>query len=331
MILAADVGGTKTNCALYVIENNQLIKTFSKQYVSSEYNKFGDIIEHFLQEYSSIDIQAACFGIAGPVIDGKCSTTNLPWETIEINQLQNQLKIKDIFLLNDLSATAYGMLYLNEDEFINLNPNGKNVKATRAVIAAGTGLGEAILYYDGINYHPMATEGGHCDFASNASFEDALLVWLRKRYPEHVSYERILCGEGIHTLYEFLKEYKNTRGDEFLDLNLEYSKDKGALISKFALQNKDSLAYLTMELFCKLYGAKAGNLALSTLSLGGIYIGGGIAPKILPVLQNGVFMNSFLSKGRFRNLLEDMQVKVSLNEETALLGAAYYGRDRIKK
>jgi glucokinase len=337
MILAGDVGGTKTNLALYDVKDSQIVCIASKQFKSQKYAKFTDIIDAFLQENTSEAMEAACFGIAGPVMNNECRTTNLPWETITLNELQTNLDTQKIALLNDLAATAYGMLYLDEKEFITLNPNGIQKNATRCVIAAGTGLGEGILYYDETqkSYHPLATEGGHSDFAPQNRLEDALLVWLRKYYPDHVSCERILSGNGIYTLYSFLKEYTGLPEHEKmqnLDQNSNSSNsaiDKNAMVSTCAFKDNDPLCTKTLEIFSKLYGAEAGNLALKSLSYGGVYIGGGIAPKILPILQNGFFMEGFLEKGRFKSLLERMEVKVSLNQETALLGAVYYARDKL--
>lgn len=328
MILAGDVGGTKTNLALYEIINGSLELKYSLKYISGNYTKFTDIIDEFKKQIDNIKIDSACFGIAGPIVDGECTTTNLPWEKISLKELQKNLQTTKVAMLNDLSATAYGMLYLKDDELVELNPKGMPSKNTCGVIAAGTGLGEGILYFDGENYHPMATEGGHTDFASQSELEDKLLKWLRGKYPSHVSCERILCGGGIYTLYEFLKEYENLVEPKQM-IELKDGVDKSAIISECALKDKNPLCVKTLDLFCKLYGAEAGNLALKSLSIGGVFIGGGIAPKILPILQNGIFLEAFLAKGRFKELLQKMQVKVSLNQETALLGAANYAKDKL--
>lgn len=328
MILAGDIGGTKTNLALYELKNNILELLTSLKFVSTDYTRFTDILDEFRKKIPDVELTSACFGIAGPVVDGECKTTNLPWEKVSIKELQNNLGIETIEILNDLAATAYGMLYLKEDELIHLNPNGKKSKNTSCVIAAGTGLGEGILYHDDRGFHPMATEGGHTDFAPQSELEDELLKWLRVRFVDHVSYERVLCGEGIYTLYEFLKEYRGLSEPKKMS-ELKEGIDKSAMVSECALNDNDPLCVKTLELFCKLYGSEAGNLALKSLSTGGVFVGGGIAPKILPVLKNGIFMEAFLSKGRFKELLEKMEVKVSLNQETALLGAANYAKDKL--
>ncbi len=327
MILAGDIGGTKTNLALYEIEDNKLELQVQWQFASREFSSLSDVIIAFEKETFPLKLEAACFGIAGPVINGRCRTTNLPWD-ISTEQLQKHLNIENIRLMNDLEATAYGMLYLKEDEFIDLNPTGRKVEGNRAVIAAGTGLGEAILYHDGSNYHPIGSEGGHCDFAPVTTQQDELLKWMRNRYPGHVSFERILSGPGIYMLYEFLNE-SGFAPEPTSMIKIPQGADKSAMVSECALKERDPLCLETLRLFAEIYGAEAGNLALKSLSLGGVYIGGGIAPKILPILTNHYFMDGFASKGRFEELLRGMQVKIALNQETALLGAAHFALDRL--
>lgn len=327
MILAGDIGGTKTILAFYEYENGILVCKKETQFISAKYTNFLDIIHEFLLSCNEIKIEALCLGIAGPIINGVCRTTNLPW-LIDSKELQKEFQTSHVYLLNDLEATAYGMLYLKEDEFMDLNPKAQRAEANRAVIAAGTGLGEAMLFYDGKNYHPIGSEGGHCDFAPLDSLQDELLVWMRKRYSLHVSLERLISGVGISTIYEFLKEKKFA--DECVTLlNLKEGEDKNASISESALKEKDPLCLETMRIFVEIYGAEAGNLALKSLSLGGVYIGGGIAPKILPFLLDGRFLNAFVQKGRFKEMLQNIQVKVSLNPKTALLGAAHYCKDKF--
>ena len=327
MILAGDIGGTKTNLALYEYKNGQLVLNAKHQFVSQDYKSFSDVIQEFMLSYKVKVIETVCLGIAGPVINGICHTTNLPW-IIDTKELQKVCKTSKVKLLNDLEATAYGMLYLDEDEFVNVNPNAKKSEANRAVIAAGTGLGEAILFYDGKNYHPIGSEGGHCDFAALNTLQDELLIWMRKRHSDHVSIERLVSGVGIYTIYEFLKE-QNFASESKTMLELEEGEDKNAMVTQCALKEADPLCIETMRLFVEIYGAEAGNLALKSLSLGGVYIGGGIAPKILPFLTDGNFLNAFISKGRFKETLSNMEVKISLNQNTALLGAAHFAVDKL--
>ena len=327
MILAGDIGGTKTSLALYTYKDGALEIQVQHQFVSQKYQNFSDVIEEFISSYKIENIEAVCLGIAGPIINGVCKTTNLPW-TIDSKELQIVCNTSKVKLLNDLEATAYGMLYLNEDEFVDVNPNGKKVDANRAVIAAGTGLGEAILFYNGENYYPIGSEGGHCDFAAQNSLQDELLVWMRKRHPEHVSVERLVSGIGIYTIYEFLKE-KNFAKESKIMLELNESDDKNAMVTKCALEG-DTLCTKAIKIFVEIYGAEAGNLALKSLSLGGVYIGGGIAPKILPFLLDGNFLNAFAAKGRFQETLINMQIKISLNQNTALLGSAHFAVDKVR-
>lgn len=326
MILAGDIGGTKTSLALFEVRENRLELRFQHQFVSQKYGSFNDVIREFIQMNTEAEITAASFGIAGPIIDERCRTTNLPWD-ISSFDLRELLGIDHVYLLNDLEATAYGMLYLDDNEFRDLNSNTLSKRANCAVIAAGTGLGEAMLYFDGKTYHPIASEGGHCDFAPLTPQQDALLTWLRLRYPEHVSLERILSGPGIAALYDFLVESGFAKEPDFI-VQLDNSADKSAEISLGALVHNDPLCVETLRLFSEIYGAEAGNLALKTMSLGGVYIGGGIAPKILPFLEKDTFFNAFVSKGRFEPMLREMSLKVSLNPETALLGAGYFAKDR---
>jgi len=327
MILAGDIGGTKTNLALYKIEDGKPVMQNQQQFASRDFSAFSDVIVEFLQLHATPEIDAACFGIAGPVIDGRCRTTNLPWD-ISTNTLQERLDTEKVRLLNDLEATAYGMLYLEEEEFVDLNPTGRKINGNRAVIAAGTGLGEAFLYWDGEHYQPVGTEGGHCDFAPVTNQQDELLKWMRKRYPGHVSFERIISGPGIYTLYEFLHESGHAPQSASM-MQIPQGADRSAMVSKCALKENDPLCMETLRLFSEIYGAEAGNLALKTLSLGGIYIGGGIAPKILPIMTNDHFLNGFATKGRFEDLLRGMQVRISLNTETALLGAIHFAVDKL--
>lgn len=328
MILAGDIGGTKTTLALFKLRGNRLEVQVKYQFSSKEFATLYDVLKAFEDKAPIPSLKAACFGVAGPVIDGYCQTTNLPWE-IDRSNLSKYLHTDEIHLTNDLSATAYGMLYLPEDHFINLNLDAHTIDANRAVIAAGTGLGEAMLFYDGKEYHPIASEGGHCDFAPVNEQQEKLLQWLRHRYPEHVSYERILSGPGIATLYAFLVQSAFAPEPACM-IDIPEGMDRSAMVSDCALKERDPLCLETLRLFVEIYGAEAGNLALKSMSRGGVYIGGGIAPKILAVLSEHHFMHAFLNKGRFKNTLGKMPVKISLNPDTALLGAAYFALKQLE-
>lgn len=324
-ILAADIGGTKTNLALFRRRDGRLHPGAVTQYASKDFSEFADVIDAFLSK-TDAHIDTACFGIAGPVIGGVCRTTNLPW-TIKTDDLRQQLNTPHVKLLNDLEATAYGMLYLEESAFVDLNPDSIEQAGNRAVIAAGTGLGEALLYYENDTFKPVGTEGGHSDFAPLDEQQSRLLEWLRKRHPEHVSVERVLSGPGIYTLYEFLRDSNVATEPDFMK-SISPDEDKSAAVSRGALEQNDPLCHETLKLFARIYGAEAGNLALKTLSVGGVLIGGGVAPKILPYLQK-YFIETFKAKGRFEALLSSMPVRVSLEQETALQGAAHYAADHF--
>jgi len=322
MILAGDIGGTKTTFALYEVKGEILELKVKHQFASKEFSSFYEVLKAFQVKTPIPKIEAACFGVAGPIIDGCCRTINLPWE-IDRLDLQKYLHMYQVHLMNDLTATAYGMLHLPEDHFVDLNPNAHSIDANRAVIAAGTGLGEAMLFYDGTQYHAISSEGGHCDFAPLTEQQDKLLQWLRHRYPGHVSYERVLSGPGIFTVYEFLLQSAFAPQPACMT-DIPEGVDRSVMVSKCALNEGDPLCLETLRLFAEIYGAEAGNLALKSMSLGGVYIGGGIAPKILPMLTEGHFMNGFVNKGRFKEMLRSMPVKISLNPDTALIGAAYF-------
>ncbi len=327
MILAGDIGGTKTILALFEQQAEALTEVAKMQFPSRSYETFEVLIDAFYEAHPDAVIDAACFGVAGPVIEGRCHTTNLVWELSE-EALAARLGTARVRLLNDLEAAAYGMLYLKEEDFVDLNPSAKRQNGNRAVIAAGTGLGEAILFRDGTQFHPSASEGGHCDFAPVTAQQEGLLHWMRSRFKGHVSYERILSGAGLATLYEYLGE--SGFAPEPIDMqNLEEGVDKSAVVSRCALEYGDPLCSEALRLFAEIYGQEAGNLALKALSLGGVYIGGGIAPKILPFMQGETFMNAFTAKGRFDTLLRSIEVKLSRDPETGLLGAAHYAADKL--
>lgn len=328
MILAGDIGGTKTNLALYTVAQEGCALVAQAQFPSRDYATFDGVIEAFRASFGDAVIDAACFGVAGAVIEGRCRATNLPWEMAETD-LARLLSSSRVRLLNDLEATAYGMLYLKEEELLPLNPAAVVRKGNRAVIAAGTGLGEAQLFWDGHRYHPGGSEGGHCDFAPLDPLQDDLLKWLRLRYPLHVSVERILSGPGIAQLYDFMREYTALAEPDAM-ARLGSGSDRSAAISRCALESNDPLCAETLKLFARIYGAEAGNLALKTMALGGVYIGGGIAPKIAPFIQK-YFFDAFVAKGRFEPLLRSLPLYLSLNDKTALLGAMRFAVGLFQK
>ncbi|BBP46827.1 glucokinase [Thiosulfatimonas sediminis] len=316
-ILAGDIGGTKTVLAVYQTDGKQLIEVRKQTFASGTHLIFNDLLQEFTG--TELVLSGAAFGIAGPIKNQKCITTNLPW-TIDATEISELLGTQNVRLLNDLEAAAYGVLQLTD--FHELNPDGVIQTGHIAVIAAGTGLGEAILFFDGVHHHAMPSEGGHCEFAPQNELEDQLLKFLRERFNGHVSMERILSGDGFGNLYDFLKSIHYAPVNPQLETQMAQT-DRNALISQMGMNKEDVLCAKAMQLFCRIYGAEAGNLALKTLPLGGIYIAGGIAPKILPALQSGAFMEGFLDKGRMKHAIEKMPIRVVDNPEAPLLGAAY--------
>lgn len=319
-ILAADVGGTKTVLAIYNIEDGEFEELHKEVFPSGSHEYFEDLLLEFLDKKNHQDIVAATFGIAGPIKNQCCVTTNLPW-TIDAAKIARELGIPKVHLLNDLEAAAYGILRL--DHFYELNASAEEKPGHIAVIAAGTGLGEAILFFDGVDYHAMPSEGGHCEFASQNELEDQLLLFLRERFNGHVSMERVLSGDGFGNLYDFLKSTGSASENPELEAKMQQG-DRNAVISQAGLQKKDALCIEVMRIFCRIYGAEAGNLALKSLPLGGVYIAGGIAPKIRQALEAGDFMQGFLDKGRMVHAIEKMPVRIVDDPEAPLLGAAHF-------
>jgi glucokinase len=322
MILAGDVGGTKTALALYELSTGGLRQLRTASFASRDHQSLHDILAEFLQPERGHPLRAACFGVPGAVVDGRVHTTNLPW-VVEEQALADFLKAPHVRLLNDLEATAYGALFVHADEVAVLNA-GTPPKhlGNMAVIAAGTGLGEAMLYSDGTHHHPIASEGGHVEFAPLNDEQIDLLRHLRARFG-HVSYERVLSGPGLHNIYSFLRDREPAGEPGWLAQELAGT-DPSATIAAHGLSGDNALCVEALDLFSCIYGAEAGNLVLKCLALGGVFVAGGIAPKILAVLQNGNFMRGFVDKGRFADLMRGIPVKVVLNAGAPLLGAAHF-------
>ncbi len=324
MFLAGDIGGTKTVLALFEPTENGLNQVGEETFPSRGSATFEAILDQFAATHPCESLSSACFGVAGPVIDGECRTTNLPWHLIE-TKLAAHLKTRRVKLLNDLEAAAYGMLFLTPDEMEVLNAGVEpHHDGNVAVIAAGTGLGEAFLYYDGEHFHPVASEGGHCDLAPQNPLEDELVQYSREKFGPHVSYERVISGPGFHHVYSFLRDRGHYPESPEVAQALETG-DKNATITKFGIDEHDPLCTATLELFASIYGAEAGNLALKCVARS-VYVGGGVAPKIMKVLKRGGFMKSFLAKGRLQPVLEGMRVAVAINPKAPLIGAANYAR-----
>jgi len=319
MFIAGDIGGTKTLLGFYEKNRTGWTCRHEASYQSGNHPDFLSMLNHFMQ---AVDVtpEVLCLGVAGPVIEGCSEVTNLDWHLDEA-ELSRSTGIPRVRLLNDLQAMSLGLLRLPAERFVDLNPAAIERGGNRAVLAAGTGLGESILYWDGTCHHALASEGGHADFAPNDELEDRLLVYLRQRFGGHVSYERILSGTGLINLYDFLRDSGWAGESALMAQRLSQTDDKARDISQAGLEGRDELSKKALELFVRLYGAEAGNLALKCFATGGVMIGGGIAPKILPALLSGTFMEAFRAKGRFSGFMQTIPVRVALDSNTGLLGA----------
>lgn len=320
--LSGDIGGTKTRLAVVEVNGRQVQIVHEVSYASRDYASFEVLLDDFLSGTNrplSPGINHAAFGIAGPVHGREVQTTNLSWR-IDADALQHRFGFTHCTLLNDLEATAYGLPALGEKDLVTLQSGAPNASGNAAVIAAGTGLGEAGLFWDGQHHRPFATEGGHASFSPGDEMDMALLRHLQRQH-QHVSWERVVSGMGLLSMHEFLCLHHRVAAPQWLADEMRNG-DAAAAIANAALSGRDEICTETLKWFVRLYGAEAGNLALKVMSRGGVYLGGGIAPKILPLLQNGAFLDAFLDKGRMRQLLEAMPVKVILNDRAALFGPA---------
>jgi glucokinase len=317
MILAGDIGGTNARLACFQPQNGDLHLIFEQVFPSREFKDMGEIVVKFLKQ-SAVHPDIACFGIAGPVRNGRVETSNLPW-IIEQSRLAKQIQLPATLLINDLEATAWGIGALSPQDLVSLN-RIEPAAGNQAVIAPGTGLGEAGLFWDGSQHQVFACEGGHVDFAPQGELQIELLKFLAARYG-HVSYERILSGPGLVNVYEFLSGKGCSEEPAGFAAQMAQG-DAAAAISRAALSGTNRRAEAALDLWITVYGAEAGNLALKAMATGGIFLGGGISPKILPKLMGPVFMRAFLEKGRLRPLLESISVQVIINDKAGLLGAA---------
>jgi glucokinase len=319
VILAGDVGGTKCNLALFAEEHGKLTPVFSQRFASKEFAHFDLIVKEFSRQaashLSSHRVIAAGFGVAGPVIENHVRATNLPW-VVDAKTLERELCVEKVILMNDLGATGHSIEHLRPEEFCTLNAGKAEFGGTRALIAAGTGLGQSILVWDGSRYRIVPSEGGHSDFAPHSEQQIELLRFMRRRYPQ-VSFELILSGRGFRTIHEFLDSTVKHASFEDPDT------DPAPEITRQGLARTCPICVATLDLWTDIYGAEAGNLALKVLALGGVYVAGGIAVKIIEKIKDGHFFRAFKDKWKFENLLENIPVSVVLNESAPLLGAAH--------
>ena len=326
MILAGDVGGTKCNLALFAEKNGKLEFVFRERFASKEFAQFDYIIREFARRAAphldGKEILAAGFGVAGPVINNRIHATNLPW-VVDADTLAREVGVKSVVLVNDLGATGHSLEHLPPEDFCVLNPGTPVPGASLALLAAGTGLGEGILFWDGQRYKVVPSEGGHSDYSPRTDQQVELLKFMRHRYPQ-VSWELILSGRGFRTLHEFLAP--SVKHPVFEDPDA----DPAPFITKSALDHSCPVCVEALDLWTNIYGAEAGNLALKVLALGGVYVAGGIAVKILPKMQDGTFFNAFKDKWHFEKMLLNVPVSVVLNESAPLIGAAYEAYASIK-
>jgi glucokinase len=323
MILAGDVGGTKVHLALYDFINGKLEYSRDARYPAKDYSGLEEVVREFL---GAIKVTAACFGVPGPVRDGRLRLTNLPW-TLDSRELSVSLGITHVFLINDLEANGYGVAELTSEQIYVLSEGDASQLGTRALLAAGTGLGEGLLIWNGHSHVPYPCEGGHTDYAPRNEDEIDLLRFLKQKYNGRISFERVLSGMGLTNIYEFLREVRGMVEPVWLAERMA-AEDPNAVITELALAAKSEICEKTLDMFVSAYGAEAGNLALKLLSVGGVYIGGGIAPRILEKLKDGTFMKAFTDKGRLSQLLINMPVRIILESRAALLGAAAYAEAR---
>jgi glucokinase len=326
MLLAADIGGTKTNLAVFSPEEGPRAPLAEATYPSGPYPSLEALVREFLDQVN-LKVENASFGVAGPVVEGRATTTNLPW-IIDETQLEQALNLSSVRLLNDLDAIAHAVPFLEPVDLHTLNAGEPVPDGTMAVIAPGTGLGEAFLTWSGSRYQPFPSEGGHADFAATNPLEIGLLRYLLDQR-EHVSYERVCSGRGLPNIYAYLKESGYAYEPGWLAKQLAGADDATPVIVNAALAGENELCIATLNTFVSILGAEAGNLGLKVLATGGVYLGGGIPPRILLALQDGNFMRAFLNKGRFSDLLARMPVHVILNPKAALLGAACHGFEQF--
>ncbi len=320
MILAGDIGGTNTRLGLFEEKNGRVSAVVSSTYPSKEHDSLDEIVAKFVAEHGR-PIEGACFAIAGPVHEGRVATTNLAW-LVDGGRLAGKLGLRRIGLINDLEAIGYGLPQLERQDLVTLNQGQAGAIGNRAIIAAGTGLGQAGCYWDGREHRPYACEGGHADFAPRNELEVELLRYLLGKF-DRVSYERILSGSGLFELYQFL--HHTGRGEEEKSLTeVLYQQAHPAPIVRAALDGRSERCSQALNLFISLYGAEAGNLALKAMARGGLFVGGGIAPRIIDRLKQPAFLEAFTAKGRMKGLLEGMPVHVIVNDKAGLLGAAHH-------
>jgi len=320
LILAGDIGGTKTTLGLFTRGTRRPVLKVSETFESREFPNLETVVKRFLAVHPA-PVAAACFGIAGPIINGVCRLPNLDWE-ISAGRLKRRFRWPRLHLINDLAATALAIPLLQKRELFTLHPGKPQKQGAIALLAPGTGLGQSFLVYHGGNYVPVPSEGGHVDFAPVTPAQIELWQYLHQTMC-HVSIERVGSGPGLHNIYNYLKDTKKFEEAEWLNKCLR-ELDPVRIIAEAALLKKDPICETALDIFVSILGAVAGNMALTGFTTGGVFLGGGIPPKILPALKEGQFLTAYKEKGRFKKIVEKIPVQVILNDRAALLGAAHY-------
>ena len=322
-VLAGDIGGTKTNLAFYQATETGLNMLNAGRYPSADFTSCTAILQQFLSDNQCPSPDRICLGVAGPVLDGKVNLTNLSWD-IDIKEVKSVMGVEAVFLLNDLESMAYGLAGLTEQDLITLHAGNENSTGNMAIIAPGTGLGEAGLYWNGANHFPFPTEGGHTDFAPRTDLDYELLKFLQNEYGV-VSYEKVVAGPAIVDIYRFLRDVKKMEEPAWLQQALEQEQQDSAVISGAAIEQKAAICVETMALFVRYLAREASNLVLKMKATGGLFLGGGIPPKIAPLLLQPQFMEHYMDCDRMQHLLETVPIRIIKNDKTGLIGAAYYG------
>ncbi|MGH9805417.1 MAG: glucokinase [Candidatus Acidiferrales bacterium] len=320
MILAGDIGGTKSLLALFSRDGGPRAPQAERSLSSRDYPTLAEVLKDYLRGTRE-KVEVACLGIPGPVVEGRSETPNIPW-VVDAVELERATGSR-VLLLNDLEASGYGVAALRPEEFETLSEGQPNPRGNGAIIAPGTGLGEAILFWNGEMHIPSASEGGHADFAPRNHLEMELLDYLLKEF-DRASFDRVVTGGGLRRVYSFFRERSREPEPGWLADELKRAEDPSAVISRVALEKRDPVCEKALDLWAALLGAEAGNLALKALATAGVYISGGIAPKILPKLRDGTFLTHFHNKGRLSSVVGRMPVRIILEPRVGLFGAARF-------
>lgn len=323
-ILAADVGGTKTNIAQFVSKNGKMVLKLEETYTTNHHNSLTEIILDFIKKNNFEKPDRISIGAAGPVVNGTCHTTNIKFK-IDVTELSRDLQIDKVYLINDLEATAFGMTEMDDEFMVTMRNGNPSIGGHIAILAPGTGLGEACLFWDGKYLRPMPSEGGHSEFAPRTDVEFELVKFLQKTYGEIIVWERLVSGPAIYKIYEFLRDVKGYEEQAWLTQKLAEAKDKSAVISETAMSGLCTTCVLAMEMLVDFMARRANNMVLNYKATGGLILAGGIPPRIYNFINKDKIEESFLKCDEMEPLLAGIPIYLNLNSKTALYGAAYYG------